>query len=71
MSLAKSQFAIQHLLIIEESKIRRSIKLEDFQYSLGRQASNNIVIKSQQVSRKHATFLRKSNQKNQYSYWIF
>jgi diguanylate cyclase (GGDEF)-like protein len=60
-----------HVLVIEDDKYRRTISLEESTYSLGRQKGNSIVINSKQVSRKHATLIRRLNSKtNSYSYWI-
>lgn len=71
MNFVKNNFSIKHILIIEESKVRKRIILEESQYSLGRKGSNTITLNSPQVSRKHATLLRKTkSQPNQYSYWI-
>ncbi|NJK50246.1 EAL domain-containing protein [Candidatus Gracilibacteria bacterium] len=60
-----------HILVIEDEKYRRTITLEDSTYSMGRHKSNSIAINSKQVSRKHATLIRRLNTKtNTYSYWI-
>lgn len=68
MNQAKS---IRHVLIVEESNLKKTITLEDATYSLGRHSSNDIIITSQRVSRHHATFLRRTDAKtNEYSYWI-
>ncbi len=61
----------RYILVLEDSNSRRTISLEDSKYSLGRHSSNSIVIHSKQVSRRHATLIRKFNRKiNQDSFWI-
>ncbi|EAZ87974.1 diguanylate cyclase domain-containing protein, partial [Crocosphaera chwakensis] len=58
-------------MVLEDSNSRRTISLEDSKYSLGRHSSNSIIIYSKQVSRRHATLIRKFNRKtNQDSFWI-
>ncbi len=60
-----------YILVLEDSNSRRTISLEESKYSLGRHSSNSIVIHSRQVSRKHATLIKKLNRKtNQESFWI-
>ncbi|MGK7958893.1 MAG: EAL domain-containing protein [Crocosphaera sp.] len=60
-----------YILVLEDNNSRRTISLEESKYSLGRHSSNSIVIHSKQVSRKHATLIRKFNrQTNQDSFWI-
>jgi diguanylate cyclase (GGDEF)-like protein len=60
-----------HILVVEDEKYRRTITLEEATYSMGRHKSNSIAINSKQVSRKHATLIRRLNTKtNTYSYWI-
>lgn len=72
MTLVNGKSLVRHLLIIEESRQRKSILLEKSQYSIGRKSNNSIALKSHQVSRQHATLLRKAKtQVNHYSYWIF
>lgn len=62
---------VRHILMIEDSKYRRTIALEGTTYSLGRHPSNSIVINSHKASRKHATLIRKRDTKtNKDSYWI-
>ena len=61
----------RYILVLEDNNSRRTISLEESKYSLGRHSSNSIVIHSRQVSRKHATLIRKLNRKtNQESFWI-
>jgi diguanylate cyclase (GGDEF)-like protein len=60
-----------HILVVEDEKYRRTITLEESTYSMGRHKSNTIAINSKQVSRKHATLIRRLNTKtNTYAYWI-
>ncbi len=62
---------IQHILVIEDQAHRRTIILDDPNYTLGRHSSNSIPMYSRQASRHHATLVRKFNNKtNQYSYLI-
>ncbi|MDJ0661731.1 MAG: EAL domain-containing protein [Crocosphaera sp.] len=61
----------RYILVLEDNNSRRTISLEESKYSLGRHSSNSIVIHSRQVSRKHATLIKKFNRKtNQESFWI-
>jgi diguanylate cyclase (GGDEF)-like protein/PAS domain S-box-containing protein len=50
-----------HVLVVEDPKGKRIIKLDKNIYSLGRAAKNTIVIHSPIVSRYHATLLRIPN----------
>lgn len=52
---------ICHVLIIEDTLGRRTFMLETAHYSLGRHSSNSIVICSKQISRNHATLIRKNH----------
>ncbi|ACB53523.1 hypothetical protein cce_4175 [Crocosphaera subtropica ATCC 51142] len=61
----------RYILVLEDSNSRRTISLEKSKYSLGRHSSNSIIIYSKQVSRQHATLIRKFNRKtNQDAFWI-
>ncbi|MCS7029961.1 MAG: FHA domain-containing protein [Gloeomargarita sp. SKYG116] len=51
----------RHLLIIQDDDGPRAIALEAATYSLGRDPSNAIVLKSKTVSRRHAILLRLPN----------
>ena len=60
-----------HLLVVEEQNFKRSIYLEDPTYSIGRSSSNSVVISSQDISRYHATLIRRTHIKNNsVSFWI-
>lgn len=62
---------VNHILVIDAPNFRRTVSLEDAQYSIGRHTSNSIVIFSQKLSRKHATILRNNEIKdNSYSFCI-
>ncbi len=50
--------SFRHILVIEDQKARRIVALEEATYSVGREASNDIVIYEQVVSRRHATIIR-------------
>lgn len=61
----------EHILAIEDRKNKRLISLKKEVYSLGRDPHNTIVICGRQVSRRHATLLRKNMPKDRdYSFWI-
>lgn len=49
---------VRHLLVIEDTQGRRSLLLEAATYSIGRDATNSIVLHSKLVSRQHAILLR-------------
>lgn len=49
---------MQHLLIIEDDQGKRAVNLQADSGSIGRDASNSIVLHSQEVSRQHAILLR-------------
>lgn len=55
----------RHILVIEDEKSRRIVSLEETIYSIGRDATNAIVIYDRQVSRFHATILREEDASNQ------
>jgi pSer/pThr/pTyr-binding forkhead associated (FHA) protein len=52
------QIQKQHFLVIEDHKGRQEIPLTEASYSLGRSSNCNIRLRSQFVSRYHATLLR-------------
>ncbi|MFM7793437.1 MAG: FHA domain-containing protein, partial [Microcystis panniformis] len=60
----------RYLLIVEDAQGRRTITLEDMKYSLGRKSDNQIVLRSKHASRYHATLIRKSIDRQKFSYWI-
>ncbi len=47
-----------HLLVIEDTRGKRTIHLEAATYSIGRDKSNAIVVESPGISRQHALLLR-------------
>jgi diguanylate cyclase (GGDEF)-like protein len=62
---------IQHILVVEDQASRRTIILDEANYTMGRHSSNSIQMNSRQSSRHHATFVRKFNTKlNQFTYLI-
>jgi len=62
---------IQHILVVEDQASRRTIILDEANYTMGRHSSNSIQMHSRQSSRHHATFVRKFNTKlNQFTYLI-
>ena len=60
----------RYLLIVEDPQGRRTITLEDMKYSLGRKSDNQIVLRSKYASRYHATLIKKSIDRQNFSYWI-
>lgn len=48
----------RHLLILDDAEGRRTISLEAATYSIGRDTTNSIVVRSKLVSRQHAILLR-------------
>jgi len=60
----------RYILVIEDKKGKKTINLEQETYSVGRHRTNSIVINSEEVSRHHATLIRKKSDKNEYSFWI-
>ncbi len=61
----------RHILVIEDRKGRRIVSLEESNYTLGRDSNNPIVIYNYQVSRTHATLIRKMDDENEgFSYRI-
>jgi diguanylate cyclase (GGDEF)-like protein/PAS domain S-box-containing protein len=52
---------LKAVLVVEDTKGKRLINLEDSIYSLGRDLKNSIVLHSPIVSRHHATLLRVTN----------
>ncbi|MBW4563471.1 MAG: EAL domain-containing protein [Mojavia pulchra JT2-VF2] len=49
---------IRHLLVIQDLQGQRTMPLQEATYSLGRDSSNAIVLRSRSVSRQHAILLR-------------
>ncbi|MEM9136456.1 MAG: FHA domain-containing protein, partial [Cyanobacteria bacterium P01_F01_bin.42] len=52
---------IRHALVLADDRGPRLIGLESSSYSIGREASNSLVIKAKDVSRQHALLLRMSS----------
>jgi len=49
---------IRHVLVLDDPQGRRTISLETTTYSLGRDPSNMLVLRSDYVSRQHAIIFR-------------
>ncbi|GAB4216255.1 MAG: hypothetical protein OHK0012_18090 [Synechococcales cyanobacterium] len=49
---------MRHVLVLDDSQGRRTLSLEAATYSLGRDTSNVIVLRSDYVSRQHAIIFR-------------
>jgi diguanylate cyclase (GGDEF)-like protein len=60
----------RYILIVEDPQGRRTIPLEEMKYSLGRKSDNQIVLYSKHASRHHATLIKKSIDRQNFSYWI-
>ncbi len=52
---------IEHILVVEDNKGKRTIILKSATYSVGRGESNSIILSSHWISRHHATLLRITN----------
>jgi diguanylate cyclase (GGDEF)-like protein/PAS domain S-box-containing protein len=66
-----SEQQYKHLLVVEDSKSKRIVPLEENTYSLGRATSNNIVLYDALVSRYHATLLRTNDiTSSDFYYWL-
>jgi diguanylate cyclase (GGDEF)-like protein len=61
---------INHIFILEDEKSKQTIYLDKPIYSLGRHSSSSIQLNSQEVSRHHATLVRKNTANNNYSYLL-
>lgn len=59
-----------HRLIIDSPSFKRVIHLRNSYYSIGRHPSNSIVIPSPQISRYHATLIKKINTNLEISFHI-
>ncbi len=59
----------RHILIIEDQKGRRIVSLENSTYAVGRDSRNSIVIYDYQVSRVHATLLRRTDYQNNQDFY--
>ncbi|MEA5503397.1 EAL domain-containing protein [Halotia wernerae UHCC 0503] len=65
------QEKIRHLLVVQDLQGQRTISLQETTYSLGRDSSNAIVLRSRSVSRQHAILLRISiPETDQYGFQI-
>ena len=63
---------LNHVLILKEVTKESIIILNQERYSLGRNPRNDIVIKDKQVSRYHATIIkRKQNNSQECFFWIY
>ena len=67
--MSTSNKDLNHVLIIKEIAKERIIVLSEERYSLGRNPSNDIVIK--QVSRYHATIVKRKKNNFQEYFWIY
>jgi diguanylate cyclase (GGDEF)-like protein/PAS domain S-box-containing protein len=66
-----SEQQYKHLLVVEDSRSKRIVPLEENTYSLGRATSNSIILYDALVSRYHATLLRTNDvTSNDFYYWL-
>lgn len=62
MSEAKE---FRHILVIEDRKGRRIVFLEESNYTIGRDSHNPVILYDYQVSRTHATLIRRNDDSNE------
>lgn len=55
----------RHILVIEDRKGRRIVFLEESNYTIGRDSHNPIILYDYQVSRTHATLIRKMDEEGE------
>ena len=71
LQMMNGQQPINHLLVIEGTRDKRTVALDQNRYSIGRHYKNSIILSDPKVSRYHATLLRKKDSKNDnYSFWL-
>jgi diguanylate cyclase (GGDEF)-like protein/PAS domain S-box-containing protein len=69
--IERESATLRQILVIEDPKNRQAIPLDRATYSIGRDPSNDIVIRSRLVSRHHATLLRvKYPGTRKHSFWL-
>ena len=61
---------VHHILVIEDTVETKTVELVLPSYSIGRHSSNDIVLSSHKTSRHHATLLKRTDSKEQHSYWL-
>ena len=59
-----------HILVIEDDRGRREMRLQEVTYSIGRDSKCDILLASQFVSRRHATLLQLPNDDGTHYYRI-
>jgi len=62
---------LNHILIIKQNNYQEFVILKQKEYSLGRSYRNDIVIEDKQVSRCHATLLKRKNQRGEECFLIY
>ncbi|MGF1488385.1 MAG: FHA domain-containing protein [Prochloraceae cyanobacterium] len=62
---------LNHVLILKYRSKERIIVLDRERYSLGRNPGNDIIIKDKQVSRYHATIIKRTKNNAQDYFWIY
>ena len=71
MNNPQNQARPRHMIVVEDTKYRQTISLQEETYSIGRNPTNSIVIHSSHASRHHGTLMKRKNRaNNDYSYWI-
>ncbi|MBF2056736.1 MAG: EAL domain-containing protein [Cyanobacterium sp. T60_A2020_053] len=66
--MSSSHLKINHVLVVDESGVQRSIMLESSIYSVGRHSDSSVKLNSPAVSRNHATLIRSDINENQCAY---
>lgn len=59
-----------HILYLQEGEFQQTIYLEKEIYSIGRHSENSIRLYSHQISRQHATLIKKNSVNNQFFYML-
>lgn len=66
--MSSSHLKINHVLVVDESGVQRSLMLESSIYSVGRHSDSSVKLNSPAVSRNHATLIRSDISENQCAY---
>ncbi|MGF1478936.1 MAG: EAL domain-containing protein [Cyanophyceae cyanobacterium] len=68
--LENASQSVRHLIIVESENSKKTVYLENPTYSIGRSPHSSIIISSPQVSRHHATIIRRTDKHNSSSFWV-
>ena len=66
----KNTQELEHILVVNTSQEQQIVVLKKDYYSIGRYRKNSIVINSQNISRKHATIIKYTNNNGEVYYSI-